>query len=236
VQVAEKTVVIKGQRREEPFMRTDGRAVVVSLFLILLVSQASLLSQTSTSLYSQLEGATAIPPCGFIDTTGWPCYENEEHGFLIKYPKDFIPTEHAYELVAAGAVVTFVPAFDPSIDKTGAKTNLIDFSVTIGVTDASVSLFGEDACYCTYAHERRLEGQREVGSVRFARDYFSEGAVGNRYEKLSYRTVCGSTCYEITLFVHYGSPFCYAPGAISLFDPSEILHLFDTIVGTFRRL
>jgi len=214
-------------------MQTDWRAVVVALFLVLLVGTASLLSQASTSFYSQFKVLAVMPVSGWIDTTGWHSYENEEYGFQIKYPDNFIPTEHAYELVTSGAVVTFVPTFDPSIDRTGAKTNLYDFSVTIGVTDASTPLSGQDASCYMYAHERRLNGQREVGSVRFARYYFSEGAVGNRYEKLSYRAACGGTCYEIALFVHYGSPYCYSPGAIKIFDPTEILHLFDTMAGTF---
>jgi hypothetical protein len=214
-------------------MQTDCRAVIVALFLVLLVGTASLLSQASTSLYSQFEVLAAMPVSGWVDTTGWHSYENEQYGFQIKYPDDFIPTEHAYELVTSGAVVTFVPTFDPSIDTTGAKTNLYDFSVTIGVTDVSTSLSGQDAFCYLYAHERRLNGQRELSRVHFARYYFSEGAVGNRYEKLSYRAACGDTCYEITLFVHYGSPYCYSPGAIKTFDPTEILHLFDTMAGTF---
>jgi len=214
-------------------MQMDWRAVVVALFLVLLIGTGSLLSQASTSLYSQFEVLAVMPVSGWVDTTGWHSYENEEYGFQIKYPVDFISAEDAYELVTSGAVVTFVPTFDPSIDRTGAKTNLYGFSVTIGVTSAATPLSGQDTSCYVYAHERRLYGQRDVGSISFAKYYFSEGAVGNRYEKLSYRTACGGTCYEIALFVHYGSPYCYSPGAIKIFDPTEILCLFDTLVGTF---
>ncbi len=173
------------------------------------------------------------PGFSWVDTTRWHSYENAEHGFQIKYPDDFIQTEHAYELVTSGAVVTFVPTFDPSIDRTGAKTNLYDFSVTIGVTDGAAALSRQNASCYVYAHERRLNGQRDVGSVRFAKYYFSEAAVGNRYEKLSYRAACGGTCYEIALFVHYGNPYCYSPGAVKIFDPTVIFRLFDTMAGTF---
>ncbi len=214
-------------------MQMDWRAVVVALSLVLFVGTASLLSQASSSLYSQFEVLAAMPVSGWVDTTGWHRYENKEYGFQIKHPVNFISTEDAYELVTSGAVVTFVPTFDPSTDGTGAKTNLYDFSVTIGVTDAPVALSQQDASCSAYAHERRLNGLREVGSILFATYYFSEGAVGNRYEKLSYRTACGDTCYEIALFVHYGNPYCYSPGAITIFDPTEILRLFDTMVGTF---
>ena len=174
-----------------------------------------------------------LPASGRVDTAEWQSYENEEHGFRIKYPDDFIPAEHAHELVTSGAVVTFIPTFDPSIDGNGAKTNLYEVSVTIGVSDASTPLVRQDASCNADEHERRLQGQWKVGSVCFARYYFSEAAVGNRYEKLSYRTAFGGTCYEIALFVHYGSPYCYSPGAIKIFDPTEILRLFDTMASTF---
>ena len=174
-----------------------------------------------------------LPASGWGDTAVWHPYENEEYGFQIKYPDSFIPAEHANELVSSGAVVTFIPTFDPSIDGNGAKTNLYEISVTIGVADASTPLAGQDAFCDADAHERRLQGQWKVGSVCFAGYHFSEAAVGNRYERLSYRTGFGGTCYEIALFVHYGSPYCYSSGAVKAFDPIEILCLFDTMVGTF---
>ena len=214
-------------------MQMDWRTMVVALFAVLVIGTASPLSQASPSLYSQFEVPAPIPPSGWVDTTGWNTYESEGHGFQIKYPHDFITTEHAYEHVTLGAVATFVPTFDPSIDRTGAETNLLDFSVTIGITEYPMALSQQNASCLARAHERRLDGLREVGRIRFARYYYWEGAVGNRYEKLSYCTACGGTRYEIALFVHSGNPDCYSPGAITIFDPAEILHLFDTMVGTF---
>ena len=214
-------------------MKTDSRTGLVTLVVVLLIGAGSSLSLGSSLLDSQFGVLAVMPGSGWVDTTRWHSYENEEHGFRIKYPDDFIQTELPYELVTSGAVVTFAPTFDPSIDRTGAKTNLYDFSVTVGVTDAPTPLSGQDASCWMHAHERRLNGQRDVGIIRFAKYYFSEAAVGNRYEKLSYRAACGDTCYEIALFVHYGSPYCYSPGAIRIFDPTVILRLFDTMAGTF---
>jgi len=214
-------------------MQKDWRTVVVALFAVVLIGTTSLLSQASPSLYSQFQVLAPMTTCGWVDTTGWNTYEDEGHGFQIKYPHDFIAAEYAYENVTSGAVVTFVPTFDPSIDRTGAKTNLFDFSVTIAVTEELAALLKQNASCLARARECRLDGQREVGSIRFARYYYGEGAVGNRYEKLSYCTTCGGTRYEIALFIHSGNPDCYSPGAITIFDPAEILHLFDTMVGTF---
>ena len=233
LQLTEKTVVRETRRRRERIVKMNSRAALVTLFIVLLIVTGSSLSQDSGPLDSQFGVLAMMTPSGWVDTTGWHSFENEEYGFQVKYPVDFIPTKHAQELVVSGAVVTFAPTFDPSIDRTGARTNLYDYSVTIGVTDASIPLSGQDASCNMYAHERRLNGHCDVGSIRFAKYYFSEGAVGNRYEKLSYRTACGGTCYEIALFVHYGSPYCYSPGAIKIFDPTVILRLFDTMAGTF---
>ena len=214
-------------------MQKDWRTVVAAFLTVVLIGTPSLLSQASPSLYSQFEVLVPMPPCGWVDTTGWNTYENERHGFQIKYPHDFIATEHAYEHITSGAVVTFVPTFDPSIDRTGAETNLFNFSVTIGVTEDLTALLKQNVSCLARTRECRLDGQRKVGSICFTRYYYGEGAVGNRYEKISYCTACGGTRYDIALFVHSGNPGCYSPGAITIFDPAEILYLFDTMVGTF---
>ena len=218
-------------------MRVDRRAVVVTLFLMLLVGTASPLSRASSSLCSQSEAPAVVDAPGRVDTNGWRSYEDPEYGFQVKYPPGFISTNDASELVATGAVVRFVPTFDPSIDKAGAKTNLHHVSVTIGVTDASVALSQADAsastCADAHAYERGLSRPIDVGGIRFAKSCLSEGAVGNRYETLSYRATYEGKRYEIALFVHYGSLDCYSPGAIVIFDRTEILRLFDTMVGTF---
>lgn len=214
-------------------MQTDWRAAFVAFLLVLLVGTATLSGMAPSFDYSQSDVLAMMRVSGWGDTTNWHTYRNDECGFQVKYPPDFDLATDANTLVASGAVVTFIPTSDPSIDGAGAKTNLCGFSVTIGVTDAPVAPSQQGASCLAYAPEHGLNGQRDVGLIRFAKRYSSEGAAGNRYEKLSYLTDCGDRRYEIALFVHSGNPGCYSSGAITIFDSTEIARLFETMVSTF---
>ena len=219
---------------EGSVMRMDWRAVVVASLLVPLVGMTTLPVMSQGFECSQHEMPAALRAPGERGATDWHTYRNGEHGFQIEYPPDFDMAADANVLVASGAVITFVPAFAPSIDGSGGKTNLIAFSVTIGVTDTRGAPSPEGASCLADTPEHGLDRRLDAGGIRFAKRYFSEGAVGNRYEKLSYLTDCGDRRYEIALFVHSGSPWCYASGAITIFDPVEITDLFETMVGTFR--
>ncbi len=181
---------------------------------------------------SEFDALPPIPACGWVSTAGWKTYEDGEHGFAIKYPKDFVAVLPGDELVTAGAVVTFVPTFDPSIDETGARTNLHEVSVTIGVVDTGPLPHEESLCLMC-ADEQRLDGLRELGGRPLARYCVFDAGAGNRYEKVSYRMACGRRIYEIALFAHYGNPDCYPEGTIAVFDPIGILQLFGTMASAF---
>lgn len=214
-------------------MNINTRAGLVILCLVCFMITVSLLGQGSASICSQFRTTAVTPVSGWVDTTDWKTYKNEKYGFQIKYPIEFIQAKNAQEIVVSGAVVTFAPSFDSAIDRSGAKTNLHNLSVTIGVSDAEAAVSHQDAYCSVYPHDRMQNALFRVGNLLFTKYQFSEGAVGNRYERLSYRTVCRSTCYEIALFVHSGNPHCYSTGAIKIFDPTDILRLFDTMVSTF---
>lgn len=213
-------------------MQMHRRAALATFLLVFLVGMATLSSMAPDLDCSQLGALGVLGALGLSNTTDWHTYRNDEYGFQIKYPFDFDLAENANALVALGAVVTFIPAFDPSTDGTGVKTNLMTFSVTIGVTDSAVAPSQTTTSCLPYGPEHRLNSPDSKG-IRFARCYSSEGAVGNRYEKLSYLTDCGDRRYEIALFVRSGNPGCYSPGTITIFDSAGIARLFETMVGTF---
>jgi hypothetical protein len=178
-----------------------------------------------------LEAAPVSPASGW-DEPGWPAYWNDEYGFRIEYPPSLCLAKVPNALIAKGAVVTFVPAYDPSMDGAGAKTNLISFSVTIGVTACSRTSSQETTSCVPYGPEQSLDGP-DSPTIRFARRHSAEGAAGNRYETLRCLADCGDRRYEIALFLHSGNPGCYAPGAITIFDSTEIKRLFETMLSTF---
>lgn len=213
-------------------MNMAWKATVATLLLVPLVSATAPLGMSLGFGHFQLETAAVPRVSGRGGATDWHTYWNDEYRFQIKYPPNFDLAKEPNTLVASGAVVTFTPASDPSIDRTGAKTNLIAFSVTVGVADCSVAPSQRSVSCLPCTPEHRLDGH-DAHHTCFAGCYSAEGAVGNRYEKLSYVTHRGDRHYEIALFVHSGSPGCYAPGAIKVFDPAEVTRLFQTMVGTF---
>lgn len=214
-------------------MRMDRIGAIVAVLLVILLGTETLSSMAPGFDYSCFEVLGELRASGWSNTADWHTYRNDEYGFLIKYPPDFNLAESANALVASGAVVTFIQRRDPSIDGTEAKTNLIVLSVTIGVTNSPVAPTQRSVFCLAYVPEPKLDGPRNVGLASFAKSYSSEGAVGNRYDQVSYITDCGNSRYEIVLFVHSGNPGCYAPDAITIFDPDEIASFFETMVGTF---
>ncbi len=214
--------------------RLAGVALVASLVAVS-VCIAGSPRQGIGLVCSEFDALPPIPACGWVSTAGWKTYEDMEHGFAIEYPNDFVAVLPGDGLVTAGAVVTFVPTFDPSVDETGAKTNLGEVSVTIGVVDVGPLPHEESLCpMCT--DEQMLDGLRELGGRPLAKCCFSDAGAGNIYEKVSYRIACGRRIYEIALFAHYGNPAFYAEGTITVFDPMRFLQVFDTMVGTFLTL
>jgi len=214
-------------------MQTDKRAAIVALLLVSLIGTATLSSMALGFGYSRFEVSGVLGASDWSNPADWRTYRNDEYEFQIKYPSDFDLSEDANALVASGAVVTFIQTSDPSIDGEGAKTNLIAFSVTIAVTDSPVALRQRSAFVLACALEYEVDGPRDGVHTRFVKSYYSEGAAGNRYEKLSYLADCGDKRYEIVLFVHSGNPGCYSTDAITIFDPVAMELLIEAMVGTF---
>ena len=114
---------------------------------------------------------------------GWFEYRNPVHGFRICVPADLTVLESAGSKVVQAAVVRFGPTFDGSIRADGTRTNLLDLQVVIGVTDrCSTNLW-------TDRHSSRQAHTKIVGGTEFTVCRHVEGAVGNRYETLSYMTL-----------------------------------------------
>ena len=158
---------------------------------------------------------------------GWFEYRNPVHGFRICVPADLTVLESAGSKVVQAAVVRFGPTFDGSIRADGTRTNLLDLQVVIGVTDRCSTHLWTDR------HSSLRAQTRIVGGTEFLVYRSVEGAVGNRYETLSYVTATEGRQFEIALFLHYADPGCYVPGTIALFDRVPIDEWFERMVCSF---
>lgn len=214
-------------------MRIVCKTAILLLLVLSLLGAASLSSTSAGSdcLLSAVFQASHAPD---QDELGdWLAYWNTKYGFGIRHPSGFrvasVPSAH----IVRGALVTFVTACNSSIEGTGTRTNLFEFSVTIGVTDSPVPQHLRDVPCPARVLTSGLDGQHDGAVIPFAKRYSAEGGVGNRYEKVSYFTDCGDQRYEISLFMHTGNPSFYEPGSITLFDPDVLIGLFEKMVHTF---
>lgn len=159
----------------------------------------------------------------------WNVYTNDELRFRIRYPPTLDWAEAPNTLVTNGAVVSFVPQYDPSVNEAGERTNLISFSVTIGVSDSEDPPEQETQAGA-FAHPQSRVCEPYP---HFVRTCLSEGAVGNRYKTEVFATTFAGKRYEITLFVHSANPGCYPARTITIFDCAGIAWLFETMVSSF---
>ena len=171
---------------------------------------------------------------GQTDPAHWLTYFDAEQGFAISYPAGFrlakVPIEH----IVRGAVVTFIPTANPLTEAFGERTNLIEFSVSIGVTHLSGPRhLGAAPLPAAHLTRGLADQQNEAGGLHFFRSYAVEGAMGNRYETISYCTDYSGRRYEICLFLHTGNPSIYEPGSITVFDPDMLIGLLEAMVRTF---
>jgi hypothetical protein len=207
-------------------------APILTSVILALVAPAVLAWQGQDLASSELPMLRATSAADQVDTTRWATFRSDQSGFAIKYPHGFVPQVPGDELVLPGAVVTFVPTFDPSIDESGSRTNLYEVSVTVGVVSADYHAQGEAPCPIGEGG-LRLNGGEDIAGKTFSRYCFSEAGAGNVYEEVGYRTTSGSICYEIVLFLHYGNPACYPEGTVVVFDPMGPLCVLDAMVSTF---
>ncbi len=117
-------------------------------------------------------------------------------------------------LVADCAVATFVPAYDPSNNEEGAKTNLMSCSVTIAVSDFP-GVYGQKTERGAPTNLPNAVCIPNPQRIDFLQTFSSEGALGNRYEKSTLTTSFAGRRYEISLFVHSSNPGCYPVGVPS---------------------
>ncbi len=176
--------------------------------------------------------ALAASPAGFAD---WLIYQDDVHGVRIAYPPDLRPTTTGRRVVP-GAVVAFVPAYDPTLSHTGKRTNLLEFSIEIGVIRNPACANSGDT---TPFPDGPRSTDRDPTQILLPDPPITrvvEGAAGNRYETLSVRAVYGSFQYEIALFLHYASLDCFVPGSIAPFDDTKLCGIFEAMLRTFAVL
>lgn len=214
-------------------MNSTHRFAVSYLLILATLSLTHSYSISADPTYSHSVITPESSTSSWEESRDWLVYWNSEHAFGIRYPSEFQVASIPSTQVVRNAVVTFVPARTTFAEGVGIKTNLFEFSVTIGVTNSPVPQSQRSASSLTYRQGLEFREQHEGSLVRFTKRYSAEGAAGNRYEKFSYFMDYGNHRYEVALFVHTGNPGCYSPGSITIFDPHVLVCTLERMVRTF---
>lgn len=208
--------------------------LLLSFFLIaaatLACSVPQIATPSPTAATPKPPTPTPKPPTPTTDPTmGWSVYQNRDHGFEVRYPQDF-----AMDLCYPAAVGGDAAASFRLVDsKYHSGTNLLDACVIIGVSQDEGDL---PTCLEPRNALEESLGEQEINSITFYKGSFSEGAVGNVFEGISYRTIHRDACYDIALFMHSGNIGAYTPGTVSEFNREEVLEKLHQVLSTFRFL
>jgi hypothetical protein len=177
-----------------------------------------------------VEGETDYTLTVVIGPLGWEDYRDEAYGFEMWYPEDFTVDRTCHPVAVRGDVAL-------GLRLTGSDyysgTNLLNACVIVGVDQ------GEDArstCLEARGGLEESQGQEEVNGIVFQVWSSQEGAAGNVFEEVSYRTIHGGACYEITLLLHAGNIGAYPEGTVTEFDRGAVLERLKQVVHTFRFL
>ncbi len=165
-----------------------------------------------------------------VGPLGWEDYRGEAHGFEMWYPGDFVIDRTCHPVAVRGDVAL-------GLRLTGSDyysgTNLLNACVIVGIGE------GEEArstCLETRGGLEEGQGEEEINGVAFQVWSSQEGAAGNIFEEVSYRTIHGRACYEITLLLHAGNIGAYPEGTVTAFDRGAVLERLKQVVHTFRFL
>lgn len=172
-----------------------------------------------------------VPSQPEINTFDWKVYRNEKYGFEIKYPSDFTLQSTISPGVMAGSIVSFKLI----ANRYYTGTNLNEASVVIGARQDTKSL-----SHCLMPEPlsfyKKLVETKVINGVTFYKDVVQEGATGHLYEKISYRTIHNSICFEIALFIHSSNIGVFNPGTVLEFDRDAVLERLTQVLSTFKFL
>ncbi len=125
-------------------------------------------------------------------------YTSIQYGFTLKYPANFAVSTPEF-----GFLKTLIVKFTAQADKY-PKTNLIDYSLSVN-TDSNISDCFKGVDGNSPNSGRTLTEKVDVNGQTFYKDRTMDAAAGNLYESRIYRTIHGTSCFEVLETIHTGN-------------------------------
>lgn len=167
--------------------------------------------------------STTLPSA---DTSRWQAYRDQKNGFELCYPDDLIVIHQAP--VISGSPIVFMLDF-PSTYSTG--TNLSYAGIGVRVQSG----------VCTLWPGWQPQASVTRNGITFQISKGSEGAAGSFLDFLRNATERNTSCYDVTLQLHYSNLDIYRdiggllpPGAPKDFDRKKIEEIFEQVMSTFK--
>ncbi len=166
-----------------------------------------------------------------VDTSNWKTYKNEEFGFEIKYPKDFLIQESK-----DGGFFNETNSFTLSINTSKDYQKGTDFSgAFINISPSSKT----DNCYRYGPSGPELSASKEIGDTTFhfdPRQPISDSAMGGQRGWYSlFTTISNRQCYRISKSIGYRDSRGFAdPPYSPHFDENKVNIDLDKIISTFK--
>jgi hypothetical protein len=117
--------------------------------------------------------------------------------------------------------------------ETFPKTNFGESYVAIAKSDQS-STTDCKAYYNGTSTASSLQSSEQINGINFDKAEFSDAGAGNFYETRLYRTLYGSTCYEITATLHTTNIGNYPPGTVTELNKGDAWGKLVQIINTVK--
>ena len=156
-------------------------------------------------------------------------YSNQEYGFSVKYPKDFVLSE------GKTSFFNELDIFGISIKAPADYEKDTDFNVgniTLSVSSSTAK------CYISNSVAGVLSAEKNIGGKTFYYNPlqpFSDAALGGqRGEESRFASVINGQCYRITKLIGYSDLRGFTdPPYAPHFDEAKVNAEFDSIISSF---
>lgn len=176
---------------------------------------------------------------------GWVEFRSEEYGFQIRYPESVTSKTviNRQGLNAGMGADSDTPVWEFALDDSRyyQGTNLLKASLVINVSHNP-----EAVSECSQFMQGSLIKAKEEGintppvikinGISFRKDRVLEGAMGEIYEKITYRTIHENACYQITLLLQTQNIHAFAEGEINEVPRKKVIQKLSSVAATFEFL
>ena len=175
--------------------------IIIILVLVAIIGGGTLVWQNFSAQKEEVKVPENIVK---DETTDWQTYRNEEYGFEMKYPEDFLPTQSLQPKtkIIQCDYVNFI--------------NECPFAPIEGFIGTEESAFRQGLA------ARPTPERITVNDVSFCRQENHEGAMGTSYITYNYTTVREKKCFVVSFAVPYPNCSNHLP-----IESQEIQEIYD---------